>query len=157
MAVDPPYRLDPLQNIVNVFWGEVSDVGASLWKYLPGTIVVDPGTHVLDGWILVVKDAAGVTGAAYIAAKLALVTAGYADMGTVFERTATGLVVDVAPLLRNSLFLSFDDVADAAADDHVEEPWDSECFRLKHDRVEELVPSLKAFATTFHVLSSDST
>ncbi len=28
MAIDPPYRLDPLQNVVDVKWGDVDDGGS---------------------------------------------------------------------------------------------------------------------------------
>lgn len=58
MAVDPPYRLDPLQNVVNVKWGDVEDGGGGhhpvdCWFFSPVLFIAPVLGHEEDGlWTL---------------------------------------------------------------------------------------------------------
>lgn len=98
MAIDPPYRFDPWQNLINVHWpsGEVTGgVALFTWNSADPENVnpayFESGYHysyLMNGWILVGTYDAADTGesAAYWAARETLDAGGYTDWGGIVGR-----------------------------------------------------------------------
>lgn len=149
MAIDPPYRLDPLQNPVNVKWSRPmpgADEGQAIFIWASGSII--PPGHILNGWDFVAA-ADSLPNAEFAAALNALIEAGYRYGGQV---TRSEDIIQ---------FSSLGEAISFSLDSRLEDPSNSTSFIVRWNQasifaVEGVFPHRRWVEVNYIVDESDS-